>query len=84
MVKACFVCFAGCFAVWRLAIGTAGTVHYLRHADALPPDFSPASARAVGGVLVAASALQWYWGVVIMRGMRRRLRAKPKPPPKGD
>ena len=78
-VKILFVVFAACFAVWRLGIGTVGTVYYLRHADHLPPDFSALAARCIGGILVGASVLQWYWGVAIVRGVRRKLCAKPPP-----
>jgi hypothetical protein len=69
-VPVSFLGFAICFLVWRLGFGTYGTLHYLTHArDSLGPHYPPLHARIIGGCLVAASLLQWYWGVEIVRSV---------------
>ena len=60
--------FAFAFLVWRLLLGTYGTYHYVAYAaGVLPSTFTSLHARALGGTLVLASALQWYWGYVIVK-----------------
>lgn len=69
------IAFASCFFVWRLLIGTYGTYHYLKHAsDYLPGDFPSLSAKALGVSLVLASALQWFWGVGIIKMVLRKMK----------
>ena len=47
------VLFAGCFFIWRLGIGTFGTLHFLHGAsEYLPASFPAWQARVVGAALV--------------------------------
>ena len=71
--------FAVAFFIWRLGIGTYGTYDFLVQArDHLPPAFPAWKATALGTALVAASALQWYWGVFIVKSVARKLLPAPK------
>ena len=66
--------FALSFFVWRLLIGPAGTIHYLTYsADHLPTAFPSGAAQLLGGALVLASVLQFYWGWAIIKMVLRKL-----------
>jgi len=72
--------FAVAFFIWRLGIGTYGTYHFLVHAGThLPPAFPGWKAVSLGTALVAASVLQWYWGVFIVKSVARKLFPSPAP-----
>jgi hypothetical protein len=69
------IVFASCFFVWRLVLGTFGTYHYWVHSkDFLPRELSDLWRHMVGVTLVLASALQWFWGVGIIKMASRKLR----------
>jgi len=69
--------FALCFYAWRLGIGTYGTYQYLVHAHAsvivAAPPMPLWKSYTLCASLVAATLLQWYWGVTIARGLVRML-----------
>ena len=74
------IVFASCFLVWRLILGTYGTYHYLVYSGQfLPGAFPGGRAHTLSIALVLASALQWFWGVgIIKMGMRKMDKLKLK------
>eukprot|EP00308_Calcidiscus_leptoporus_P001612 CAMPEP_0119355424 /NCGR_PEP_ID=MMETSP1334-20130426/4244_1 /TAXON_ID=127549 /ORGANISM="Calcidiscus leptoporus, Strain RCC1130" /LENGTH=292 /DNA_ID=CAMNT_0007369247 /DNA_START=92 /DNA_END=970 /DNA_ORIENTATION=- len=75
-----FVVFFALFCIWRLGLGTFGTIHYLFYfSTELPQSFPTWQAYVLALALVAASVLQWYWGIVILRKAARKLSKEKKP-----
>ena len=69
--------FALTFFVWRLGLGTYGTVHFLMHAaEHISPAYARWQVLTLGAALVIASCLQWYWGKLIVKGLMRLNRKK--------
>ncbi len=77
-VSASFVAFACCFFVWRLLVGSYGSLHYLWNYKeyVLPTSFPNWQAHMLGAILALASVLQWYWGLSIARSFQRRARSR--------
>merc|ERR1712070_1221679 len=64
-----FNLFAVCFVMWRIGIGTYGTLHYLMHYNTLlllPTNakiWEPWQAHLLAVGVVLGAVLQWMWGV---------------------
>jgi len=71
---ASFVLFAICFFVFRIVLGTFGTLHYvLYYREYMSAQVVAWQAHLIAPVLVLASVLQWYWGWAILQKVRRHL-----------
>ena len=60
----------------RLRVSRAADLRYAP--DYLPASIPSAQARLLGVGLVSGSALQWYWGVTIMKMAAAVVGGKPK------
>ncbi len=79
--NASFLAFYFCFCLWRLILGSYGALAFVLRRHELPANFPSGDARRLDAALFLATALQWYWGVHIGRGLWRRLRATAGVPP---
>ena len=71
--------FALAFFIWRLGLGTWGTLAYWRDFPPAPSAYSHNLAITLGVALVLATVLQWYWGIFIVRSVKRALTPSDKP-----
>ena len=67
-------CFMLTFYIWRLGLGTWGTLVYLRDLEVVTTYHPQLSTKLIGVALVFASIQQWYWGALIFKSFMKRLR----------
>ncbi|KAL1519712.1 hypothetical protein AB1Y20_023222 [Prymnesium parvum] len=67
LMKGAFACFALCFYIWRLGIGTYCTYFYLTHTSSLPHYMPNWQVVLMSSGLLIGNVLQWYWGAFVIR-----------------